>query len=331
MPNKTYKGYLQAFQQLQRLFKEYKINNPEVFVYDRDRVAINALVEVFLYADTMLYTQYIDTIVRAYTAKTFGQQKNEETNKYILSELAQEFLALYRTCRYVLTEDTFNEVYAALDERAIYGQNNIYESDDDEYFNAVQRAAFTAVETDVELEDKLDIIIRLIENPTDPSTILKDILERWQKIVRYLQTAQQVYKEKCVKAQTDRIQHFGIDTSSGSKSAYKGLKVQTTSSRNNTLTFFIKLALFYDAYLDREKAKLAKAQNTISIAFVYREYYYKVNTIVEIRGLYRIQKQKEKLEFELNLIRSDKRYIRPVYTSVFTRTIGIDCSYKLEG
>lgn len=50
----------------------------------------------------------------------------------------------------------------------------------------------------------------------------------------------------------------------------------------------MKLALFYDAYLDREKAKLAKAQNTTSTAFVYREYYYKVNTIVDTRGLYRI-------------------------------------------
>lgn len=137
IPNKTYKGYLQAFQQLQRLFEEYKINNLEVFIYDRDRAAINVLIEVFLYTNTILYTQYIDTVVRVYTVKTFGQQKNEETNKYILSELTQEFLTLYWTYRYVLTEDTFNEVYAAFNERAIYGQNNIYESDDDEYFNAV--------------------------------------------------------------------------------------------------------------------------------------------------------------------------------------------------
>lgn len=101
--------------------------------------------------------------------------------------------------------------------------------------------------------------------------------------------------------------------------------------RNDTLTFFIKLAPFYDVYLDREKAKLAKVQNTTSIAFVYREYYYKVNIVVETRGLYRIQQQKEKLKLELDIIRSDRRYVRPTYTSVFTRTIGIDCSYRLEG
>lgn len=102
-------------------------------------------------------------------------------------------------------------------------------------------------------------------------------------------------------------------------------------SRNDTLTFFIKLVLFYDAYLDREKAKLAKVQNTTSTAFVYKEYYYKINTIVETRGLYYIQKQREKLQAELEYIRSKRNYVRSPYTSIFTRTIGIDYSYKLEG
>lgn len=280
IPNETYKGYLQAFQQLQRLFEEYKINNPEVFVYNRDRAAINVLIEVFLYADTILCIQHIDTVVKAYAAKTFGQQKNEETNRYILSKLAEEFLALYRIYYYVLTEEVFNDAYAALKERAKCGKLR----NSDEY-DLLQYD----LDIDNEIDEEVDIIARPIDNPIASTTIVKDTLERQQKIVRYLQTAWQVYKEKCVKAQTDKIRYFGVYTSLGGKSAYKGLKVQTTSSRNDILTFFIKLVLFYDAYLDREKAKLAKAQNTTSTAFVYREYYYKVNTIVETRGLYRIQ------------------------------------------
>lgn len=333
MLDKTYEGYVQAFQQLQLLFEQYNIDNLEVFVYNRDRAAINTLAKVFLGTNTILYTQYIDTAVRAYAAKTFGQQKNKETNRFVLSELAEEFLALYRNCRYIVSKEAFNNVYTTLNERAKCGETH-YDSDnsdDNKYYNTISRAAFIAAETDIELEEELDIIVRLLDNPTIPTTIVKDTLDRQQKIVRYLQTAQQVYKEKCIKVQTNKLRYFGINTSSGSKSAYKGLKVQTTSSRNDTLTFFIKLVLFYDAYLDREKAKLAKVQNTTSTAFVYKEYYYKINTVVETRGLYYIQKQREKLQAELEYIRSKRNYVRSPYTSVFTRIIGIDCSYKLEG
>lgn len=236
----------------------------------------------------MLCTQYIDTAVKAYTAKTFGQQKNEETNRFVPSELTNEFLALYRKCRYTKSKLLFDKACAALDERAKYSKT---QQASDKY-DLIQRN----LEVDNKIAEELDIIARLIDNPTVYTSIIKDTLERWQKIVQYLQTAWQVYKEKCVKVQTNEIRHFSYDTSSSSKSVYKGLKVQTTSSRNDTLTFFIKLALFYDSYLDREKAKLSYTQNTTSTVFVYKEYYYKINTIVDTRALYYIQKQKQKLE-----------------------------------
>lgn len=291
------------------------------------------LAKVFLGANTILCTQYIDTVVRAYVAKTFGQQKNKETNRFVPSELTEEFLALYRNCRYIDSKEVFNNIYTVLDERAKCGK--IYydsdNSDDNKYYNTISRATFIAIEIDIELEEELDVIIRLLDNPTVPTTFVKDTLDRQQKIVRYLQTAQQVYKEKYIKVQTNKLRYFGINTSSSSKSAYKGLKVQTTLSQNDILIFFIKLVLFYDVHLDREKAKLAKAQNTTLIAFVYKEYYYKINTIIDTRGLYYIQKQREKLQTELEYIRSNRNYVRSTCTSIFTRIIGIDCSYKLEG
>lgn len=89
--------------------------------------------------------------------------------------------------------------------------------------------------------------------------------------------------------------------------------------------------LFYDGHLDREKAKLSYTQNTTSIAFVHREYYYKVNIVVDTRALYYMQKQKQKLDSELEQVRNNRDYKRPHCSGVFTRTIGIDCSYSIEG
>lgn len=286
---------------------------------------MNALKEVFLYIDTMLYTQYIDTAVRAYAAKTFGQQKNEDTNRFELSELTNKFLALYRNCRYIASKEAFADAYTALDERAKYGEN----SDNDS--NSDYDPVYVQIQLDTDINKELDIIVRPIENPTTITTIVKDTPERQQKIVRYLQTAQQVYKEKYVKVQTNKLRHFGYDMLSSGKSVYKGLKVQTTSSRNNTLIFFIKLALFYDSYLDRKKAKLSYTQNKTLTAFVYKEYYYKINTIVDTRALYYIQKQKQKLKSKLKSIRTNRHYEHVYYSRVFIRTIGIDCSYRLKG
>lgn len=322
--DKTYDSYIQVLQQLQRLFEEYDIDDCDVLIYDRDRAAINAISTVFLGIQTMLYTQYIDTTVRAYASKTFGQQKDNKTNRFVPSKLANKFLVLYRKYRFAESKLAFDKACAALNKRAKCGKT--YYNDSDQY-DLMQRN----LEVDYKIDEELDAIARPINNPTALTTTVKDTPVRQQKIIRYLQTAWQVYKEKYVKAQTNKIRHFGYNVSSGGESAYKGLKVQTTSSRNNTLTFFIKLALFYDGYLDREKAKLSYVQNTISTAFVYKEYYYKINTIVGTRALYYIQKQKQKLECKLESLRTDRYYERPYYSSIFIHTIGIDCLHKLEG
>lgn len=66
----------------------------------------------------MLCTQYIDTAIEAQVYKLFGQQKSEDRIRYIASELASKFIALYKTCRNLPTEKSFNDTYSALLDRA---------------------------------------------------------------------------------------------------------------------------------------------------------------------------------------------------------------------
>lgn len=113
--DKTFEGYEQAFNQLKVLFKEYNIDDLDLIIYDRNRAAMNAIKTVFIGAYTILYTQYIDTAVRANTYKIFGQQKDKNSNRYIASLLVEEFIILYKQCRYVPTEDVFNKAYTAID------------------------------------------------------------------------------------------------------------------------------------------------------------------------------------------------------------------------
>lgn len=131
MEDETYESYVWAFQQLKRLFEEYEIDDYDVLIHDRDRAAMNALQAVFPGMQTMLCTWHMDTAVKAYAAKTFGWQKNKETNRFVPSELANEFLALYRKCRYAESELLFDEACAALDERAKCGE--IQQDESDEY------------------------------------------------------------------------------------------------------------------------------------------------------------------------------------------------------
>lgn len=265
----------------------------------------------------MLCTQYIDTAVTVYTYKLFGQQKNSNGTRYIPSKLADEFLTLYRNCRYILTEAVFDEVYTALKERAKY--NNTDDS--------------SIEEGELVLEaDEFDDLTRPV-NVSNKYTSLaynKDTTERQLKAKRYLEIAQQPYKEKCVKVQTDKLRHYSFNILSAGEGAYVGLKGQLTSARNDTLTLFLKIALYFDSQRDRYNYDLSIAQNTILNQFINKEFYYNINSIVATRGLKIIYSQKQKLDAELD-VASDRDFVRSIYTSVFTQTIGIDCLYKLEG
>lgn len=75
---------------------------------------MNALEAVFLAVESMLCTQYIDTTVKAQAYKTFRQKKSKDRTRYVASELATEFLILYRTCRFAETEQLFNDACLVL-------------------------------------------------------------------------------------------------------------------------------------------------------------------------------------------------------------------------
>lgn len=181
----------------------------------------------------MLYTQHIDTAVTVYIYKLFSQQKNSASTRYIPSKLADKFLTLYRHCRYALIEAAFDEVYTALGERTKYDY-----TDDN-----------SSVEEEIEA-DEFNNLTRPIDDSDrkrkKTQSYNKDIPERQTKAKRYLETVQQPYKEKCIKAQTDKLRHYGFDISSAREGAYVGLKGQLKSARNNTLTLFLKIAPYFD-------------------------------------------------------------------------------------
>lgn len=316
MPNETFDGYKQVFEQLKRLFDEYKIDNLDIFIYNRDRAAINALQYIFPSIKTILCIQYIDIVVKANAYKIFGQQKDPARRRYIPSKLADEFIALYRNYRLALTEEAFDKAYGDLAERAKYDYDDSNDSDNSDQYKD---------------KEELDIIARLVNIRKEATTTDKNIPARQLKAERYLQKAQQPYKELYVKAQIDQLLYFGFNVSSIGEGAYRGLKKQTQSARNNTLTIVLKIMLFFDSYLNRYVYTLSKAQNTTSSRFVNNAFYYYVNTVITIRGLKLIYQQKQKLDTELKRVANERDYVRPTCTSVFAHIIKIDCLYKLEG
>lgn len=216
---------------------------------------MNVLEAVFLSVESMLCIQYIDTAVEAQAYKIFGQQKSEDSIRYVASELASEFLTLYRTCRFAKTEQRFDEACAAILKRTI--RDDTSDSDNNSDNN----------DKDI---DEIARPLTIDKRVGSYTTTNKDILTRQLKALRYLKNYQQVYKEKYVRAQTDKLRYFGFDVLLVGKGAYVGLKKQTTSARNNILTFILKLYLFFDSYRDRYKYALAKVQNTLSTRFVNR-------------------------------------------------------------
>lgn len=92
---------------------------------------------------------------------------------------------------------------------------------------------------------------------------------RQQVIERYLQNTQlRLYKTKYVKVQTNRIPHYGISTTSPSKSVHLCLKGQIVSIRSDILTFLRKIALFIEHYIARYNVKVGQARNRAAIAFI---------------------------------------------------------------
>lgn len=243
------------------MFIQDDIDEPSIIIYNRDRVVINVLEAVFLAVKSILYIQYIDTAVKAQAYKIFGQQKSKDRIRYVASELASKFLALYRIYRFTKTEQRFDEAYAAILKRATHDDASDNDNDNDNNNESDNN------------DNDIDKITRplTVDKRVGSYTITnKDTLTRQLKALHYLENYQQVYKEKYVRVQTDKLRYFGFDVLLVGKGTYIGLKKQTISARNNILTFILKLYLFFDGYRDRYKHTLTKVQNTLSTRFVNR-------------------------------------------------------------
>ena len=138
------------------------------------------------------------------------------------------------------------------------------------------------------------------------------------------------YKEKIIKAWTNKIIQYGYDTTSLAESSHFGLKTWLHSSRNDALTSLQKMALYYESHIGRYYAKLGTAQLQVSTKFRNTPLFHKFCRVVTTKGLEHVWAQKTKLKEELDRPRQDATYVRPRCTHTFCATIGALCSHELE-
>lgn len=89
------------------------------------------------------------------------------------------YLALKDVSLYT-NRGALNKAYIAIDDRTKYSEYNDYNTNDS--FTTIEIAIFRAAKIDAELEEELDIILRLLllytKNAKAITTIVKDIPER---------------------------------------------------------------------------------------------------------------------------------------------------------
>lgn len=140
------------------------------------------------------------------------------------------------------------------------------------------------------------------------------------------------YKKLCVKAQTNDIIHFGIDTTLPVESVYACLKSQLRLLRSNIVTFLRILKLFFEHYSQRYYAKLEQARNRASIALTKgtsSRFYTQLVRLIPTKRLLVLKQQKERYK-AWRKAKQDDNFEMPECTRVFTRTQGMPYTYKLR-
>ncbi|RKF83463.1 hypothetical protein GcC1_002030 [Golovinomyces cichoracearum] len=142
----------------------------------------------------------------------------------------------------------------------------------------------------------------------------KDILANF---ARYLKKEWLPYKKLCVRAWTNSLRNYGMDTTSPGESAHAGLKGWLRNGKAIIVIFLQKMGLFYDNHRHRYDAKLAKLVLKLPI-----------------KSLMLLREQKEKRERELvaNQRAGEKgeNYEAKSCTGAYSRTMGLPFSHKLD-
>jgi hypothetical protein len=73
----------------------------------------------------------------------------------------------------------------------------------------------------------------------------------WLKMLRYLEKHWWRHKELCVKYWTNKIRHFGHDTTSPGEGGHAVLKSWLQTSNHDVLTMIERMAPYYDSHIDR--------------------------------------------------------------------------------
>lgn len=140
------------------------------------------------------------------------------------------------------------------------------------------------------------------------------------------------YKKLYVKAQTNDIMHFGIDTTLPIESVYACLKSWLRLLRSNIVTFLRMLKLFFKHHSQRYYAKLEQARNRASIALTKgasSRFYTQLIRLIPTKRLLVLKQQKERYKAQRKAKQDDDFEI-PECTRVFIRTQGMPYAYKLR-
>ncbi|SMR62545.1 unnamed protein product [Zymoseptoria tritici ST99CH_1E4] len=169
MPGEEQADYEIALRCFERMLKEHNIDEPRLFLHDRDKALINALDAVFPEMPTALCRWHLRKAVEANAKCYLKTTHNPATGRYELSDAAKEFMEAFDKAINAPTEALFDDAKRGLWSRAGEDQD-------------------------------------------------------WFTMVTYLEDHWWIYKERCVKAWTDKIRHYGNETTSPVEGAHAGLK-----------------------------------------------------------------------------------------------------------
>ncbi|RKF63149.1 hypothetical protein GcM3_141010 [Golovinomyces cichoracearum] len=209
-------------------------------------------------------------------------------------------------------------------------QDGLYKSQ----LNAEGRMAFSSYEKILNVtmeEEYVGASEKLLNHSTN-----RDSKEIWANFARYLKKEWLPHKKLCVRAWTNSIRNYGMDTTLPGESAHAGLKGWLRNGKANIVTFFQKIGPFYDNHRHRYDAKLAQLKNSAPTQFTCGAdhlFYSKLVRILPIKSLMLLREKKEKRERELVANRrageKGENYEATACNGVYSWTMGLPCSHKL--
>jgi hypothetical protein len=148
-------------------------------------------------------------------------------------------------------------------------------------------------------------------------------------MVGYLEKHWWRHKERCVKYWTNKIRHFGHDTTSPSEGGHAVLKDWLRSSKHDVLGLFKNMQPYYDSHTDRYKTSLAMQTNIAMTQYRTIPFYQMLNRRLSRKSLNQLHEQRAQALGILRSQQDDITYVMPPCTKVFKRIYGMPYAHEL--